>query len=89
MQFTYEEALKEVMLFVDSNTTAENSYKMSCVMTALLFGDTSLEEEERENIYQDGYEEGYNRGLRDVDEAAEDAYREGYEAGLAEAQNKE
>lgn len=88
MQFTYEEALKEVMLFVDSNTTAENSYKMSCAMAVLLEGDTSLEEE-RENIYQDGYEEGYNRGLRDVDEAAEDAYREGYEAGLAKAQNKE
>lgn len=88
MQFTYEEALKEVMLFVDSNTTAENSYKMSCVMAVLLEGDTSLDEE-RENIYQDGYDDGYNRCLRDVDEAAEDAYREGYEAGLAQAHNNE
>lgn len=88
MQFTYEEAVKEVMLFVDSNTTAENSYKMSCVMAVLLEGDTSLEEE-RENSYQDGYDDGYSRGLRDVDEAAEEAYREGYEAGLVEVQNKE
>lgn len=86
MQFTYEEALKEVMLFVDSNTTAENSYKMSCVMAALLEGDTSLEDE-REDIYQDGYDEGYSRGLRDADESVEDAYQEGYEAGLAQAQN--
>lgn len=86
MQFTYEEALKEVLLFVDGNTTAENSYRMSCVMDVLLEGDTSLEDE-RENIYQDGYDDGYNRGLRDVDEAAEDAYREGYEAGLAQAHN--
>lgn len=88
MQFTYEETLKEMVLFVDSNTTSENSYKMSCVMAVLLEGDTSLDEE-RENIYQDGYEEGYNRGLRDVDEAAEDAYREGYEAGLVQAHNNE
>lgn len=88
MQFTYDEALKEVMLFVDSNITAENSYKMSCVMAVLLEGDTSLDDE-REELYQDGYDDGYNRGLRDVDEAAEDAYREGYEAGLAQAQNNE
>lgn len=88
MQFTYDEALKEVMLFVESNTTAENSYKMSCVMATLLEGDTSLEDE-RENIYQDGYDDGYNRGLRDADESAEDAYQDGYEAGLAQAHNNE
>lgn len=55
MQFTYEEALKEVMLFVDSNTTTENSYKMSCAMAALIRGD-------KDEQYDKGYADGYKTG---------------------------
>ena len=58
MQYTYEEAVRELSDFIGKNATADNFWKMEQVLLTILKGTEHSEEE-----YDNGYAEGYKAGV--------------------------
>ena len=58
MQYTYEEAVRELSDFIGKNTTADNFWKMEQVLLTVLRGDDKY----HQSIYEEGQDEGYTKG---------------------------
>lgn len=84
MQYTYEEAVRELSDFLGKHVTADNFWKMEQVMLTVLQG-TEEAEGEYENGLSDGYSNGYDEALRYLDKEADEAYNKGCEDGKQEA----
>lgn len=85
MQYTYEEAVRELSDFIGKNATADNYWKMEQILLTVLKG-TEHSKGEYDNGYADGYEEGRSRGVQESEEDAEESYQAGYNDGLTEAE---
>ena len=70
MQYTYDEAVRELSDFLGKHVTADNYWKMEQVLLTVLKGDSA---------YKDPYENGFQDGVR---EGFESGYTKGYEAGV-------
>ena len=55
MQYTYEEAVRELSDFIGKNTTADNFWKMEQVVRTVLEGNKDTE-------YDNGWDDGYKAG---------------------------
>lgn len=66
MQYTYEEAVRELSDFLGKHATADNYWKMEQVLLTVLKGD----EKYHQSIYEEGQDDGYEKG-----------YIQGYQAG--------
>lgn len=70
MQYTYEEAVRELSDFIGKNATADNFWKMEQVLLTVLRGDDKY----HQSIYEEGQNEGYTKGY----EAGVDAERDSW-----------
>lgn len=61
MQYTYEEAVRELSDFIGKNATADNYWKMEQILLTVLRGD----DEYRQSAYEAGYTEGYEAGVEE------------------------
>lgn len=80
MQYTYEEAVRELSDFLGKHVTADNFWKMEQAMLTVLKG-TEESESEYENGHSDGYSDGWDAAMRSNEEDDSNSYDEGYEAG--------
>ena len=65
MQYTYEEAVRELSDFIGKHVTSDNYWKIEKVLLTVLKGS----EEIPENAYDKGYSAGYNNGWNDSRES--------------------
>lgn len=70
MQYTYEEAVRELSDFIGKNVTSENHYKLEQIFTTVLEGD----EKYHQMIYEEGQETGYEKGHAAGVEAERDSW---------------
>lgn len=85
MQYTYEEAVRELSDFIGKNATADNYWKMEQILLTVL-REVEISESEYDIGYSDGYEEGRSRGMQESEEDTEESYQAGYKDGLSEAE---
>ena len=81
MNHSYEEAVKELSIFLGKHVTADNYWKMEQVLLTVLQG-TEASGDDYENGYSDGYEEGRSFGIQETEDEAEESYKAGYQDGL-------
>ena len=70
MQYTYEEAVRELSDFLGKYVTADNYWKMEQVLFTVLRGDDKY----HQSIYEEGQDVGYTKGY----EAGVDAERDSW-----------
>ena len=70
MQYTYEEAVRELSNFLGKHVTADNYWKMKQVLFTVLRGDDKY----HQSIYEEGQDEGFTKGY----EAGVDAERDSW-----------
>jgi hypothetical protein len=70
MQYTYDEAVRELSDFLGKHVTADNYWKMEQVLLTVLRGD----EKYHQSVYEEGQDEGYTKGY----EAGVDAERDSW-----------
>ena len=70
MNHSYEEAVKELSIFLGKHVTADNYWKMEQVLLTVLRGD----EKYHQSVYEEGQDEGYTKGY----EAGVDAERDSW-----------
>lgn len=58
MQYTYEEAVRELSDFIGKNATADNYWKMEQILLTVLRGDDGCKEALCGEWYSKGYEAG-------------------------------
>ena len=63
MQYTYEEAVKELSDFLGKYVTADNYWKMEQVLLTVLKGDDKYHQAVYEGGQDDGYAKGYKAGV--------------------------
>lgn len=63
MQYTYEEAVRELSDFLGKHVTADNYWKMEQVLLTVLKGDDKYHQAIYEEGQDDGYAEGYKAGV--------------------------
>ena len=88
MNFTYEEALKEMDFLVEKMQLAlpKESYRIQCAWEAIKTADKTAQEEALDDAWNDGYEMGKHEGY---DYGYEEGYSEGYDEGLQDNQGGE
>ena len=62
MQYTYEEAVRELSDFIGKNATADNFWKMEQVLLTVLRGDDKY----HQSIYEEGQDEGTPKDMKQV-----------------------
>lgn len=85
MQYTYEEAVRELSDFLGKHVTADNYWKMEQILLTVL-REVEISESQYDIGYSDGYEEGRFKGIQESEEGAEESYQAGYKDGLTEAE---
>lgn len=60
MQYTYEEAVRELSDFLGKHVTADNYWKMEQVLLTVLKGDDKY----HQAIYEEGQDDGYAKGYK-------------------------
>ena len=85
MQYTYEEAVRELSDFLGKHVTVDNFWKMEQILLTVL-REVEVSESEYDIGYKDGYEEGVSKGIRESEEDAEESYQAGYKDGTAEVE---
>ena len=70
MQYTYDEAVRELSDFLGKHVTADSCWKMEQVLLTVLRGDDKY----YQSIYEEGQDEGYTKGY----EAGVDAERDSW-----------
>ena len=70
MQYTYEEAVKEISDFLGKHVTADNYWKMEQVLLTVLKGDDKY----HQAIYEEGQDDGYAKGYKSGVEAERDSW---------------
>lgn len=70
MQYTYDEAVRELSDFLGKHVTADSCWKMEQVLFTVLRGDDKY----HQSIYEEGQDEGYTKGY----EAGVDAERDSW-----------
>ena len=70
MQYTYDEAVRELSDFIGKHVTADNFWKMEQVFLTVLRGDNKY----HQSIYEEGQDDGYTKGY----EAGVDAERDSW-----------
>lgn len=70
MQYTYEEAVRELSDFLGKNVTADNYWKMEQVLLTVLEGDDAY----HQSIYEEGYDLAYEQGYEAGVEAERDSW---------------
>ena len=68
MQYTYEEAVRELSDFPGKHVTADNYWKMEQVLLIVLEGDDAYHRSIYEEGYGLGYEQGYEAGWKWMDD---------------------
>lgn len=77
MQYTYEEAVRELSDFIGKNATADNYWKMEQVLLTVLRG-----ERETYSDFDRGYDTGYEDAKNVYTSYGLDQYKKGYVDGL-------
>lgn len=70
MQYTYEEAVRELSDFLGKHVTADNCWKMEQVLLTILKGDDKY----HQSIYEEGQDDGYIKGYKEGVEAERDSW---------------
>lgn len=60
MQYTYEEAVRELSDFLGKHAAADNYWKMEQVLLTVLKGDDKY----HQAIYEEGQDDGYTKGYK-------------------------
>lgn len=83
MNFTYEEALKEMDFLVEKMQLAlpKESYRIQCVWEVIKASDKVVEEKALDDAWSAGYEEGKREGY---DSGYDDGHNAGYDDGYSE-----
>lgn len=84
MNFTYEEALKEMDFLVEKMQLAlpKESDRIQCAWEVIKTSDKTVEEDALDEAWNDGYEMGRREGY-------DCGYDEGYEVGVEDTQGGE
>lgn len=84
MNFTHEEALKEMDFLVEKmqRVLPTESYRIQCAWEAIKTADETAQEDALDEAWNDGYEMGRREGY-------DCGYDEGYEVGVKDTQESE
>lgn len=70
MQYTYDEAVRELSDFLGKHVTADNYWKMEQVFLTVLKGDDKY----HQSVYEEGYDLAYEQGYEAGVEAERDSW---------------
>ena len=70
MQYTYDEAVRELSDFLGKHVTADSCWKMEQVLLTVLEGNDAY----HQSIYEEGYDLGYEQGYKAGVEAERDSW---------------